>query len=154
MTFLAKVKPLERANLLQSMAEDVLTLIRQFEDDARVSSMQSFHCLKTLLKEQCVITPSNDGVSVEMIELKNPKEVPSDSLQNPSDPDAGYSGHKGKGYQVQICETFQPEDSEYKHLSLILHAKTESAAIHASYAVKPATPDLKEKGAEPWGNVG
>jgi hypothetical protein len=28
-------------------------------------------------------------------------QIGSDSLQNPSDPDATYSGHKGQGYQVQ-----------------------------------------------------
>jgi hypothetical protein len=39
------------------------------------------------------------------VELKNPKEIVSDSLQNPSDPDATYSGHKGQGYQVQVMET-------------------------------------------------
>ena len=46
------------------------------------------------------------------IEVKPPKEVPSDSLQIPSDPDAGYSGHKGQGYQVQILETYSREAPE------------------------------------------
>jgi len=32
-----------------------------------------------------------------VLEVKSPKEVSSASLQNPSDPDAGYSGHKGQG---------------------------------------------------------
>ena len=36
--------------------------------------------------------------------LKDPKKVASTSLQNPSDPDATF-GHKGKGYQFQLCET-------------------------------------------------
>jgi hypothetical protein len=33
--------------------------------------------------------------------VKPNKEVPSDSLQNPSDPDAGYCGHKGKGIRCR-----------------------------------------------------
>ncbi|MCI5221954.1 MAG: hypothetical protein D3924_04620 [Candidatus Electrothrix sp. AR4] len=44
-------------------------------------------------------------------------------LQNPSDPDTGYSGHKGKGCQVQIAETYnEEEDSE--NLSLITYVYT------------------------------
>ena len=31
-------------------------------------------------------------------------------MQNPSDPDATYDGHKGRGYQVQISETCHPEN--------------------------------------------
>ena len=33
-----------------------------------------------------------------------PKEIASSSLQNHSDPDAGYDAHKGQGYQVQVME--------------------------------------------------
>ena len=33
-----------------------------------------------------------------------------DCMQNPSDPDATYDGHKGPGYQVQIAETCGPEN--------------------------------------------
>ncbi|MCP4010146.1 MAG: hypothetical protein GY726_11605, partial [Proteobacteria bacterium] len=40
------------------------------------------------------------------VKIKKPKEIPSDSLQNPSDPDATYSGHKGQGYQVQVMVTY------------------------------------------------
>jgi len=50
----------------------------------------------------------NDG----QFAVKPNKEVPSDSLQNPSDPDAGYCGHKGKGYQVQVMETYSPDKSQ------------------------------------------
>jgi hypothetical protein len=31
-------------------------------------------------------------------------------MQNPSDPDATYDGHKGSGYQAQIAETCNPEN--------------------------------------------
>jgi hypothetical protein len=40
------------------------------------------------------------------VSIKANKEVPSDSLQNPSDPDASYDGHKGQGYQMQVAETY------------------------------------------------
>ena len=37
--------------------------------------------------------------------MKDPKQVSADSLQSPHDPDVTYSGHKGKGYEVQVAET-------------------------------------------------
>jgi hypothetical protein len=47
-----------------------------------------------VLHDHCNLTPDKDSP----LELKTPKQIGSDSLQNPSDPDAGYSGHKGQGY--------------------------------------------------------
>ena len=35
-------------------------------------------------------------------------------LQNPSDTDAGYSGHKGPGHQVQIAQALPPRDADGK----------------------------------------
>ena len=37
----------------------------------------------------------SDSAKYNPVELKKPKEIASDSLQNPSDPDATYGGHKG-----------------------------------------------------------
>ena len=44
------------------------------------------------------------------VKLKDPKKVGSDSMQTPHDPDVTYSGHKGKGYEVQVTETCDPEN--------------------------------------------
>ena len=60
------------------------------------------------------------------IEVKAPKQVRSGSLQNPSDPDAAHSGHKGQGYQVQIMETYSEHESVAKdpgQLNLITYLK-------------------------------
>ena len=35
------------------------------------------------------------------VALREPKEVRSSSMQTPHDPAVTYSGHKGKGYEVQ-----------------------------------------------------
>jgi hypothetical protein len=150
------VKPTERAALLKSMAVDIWELIKMFDNNDRVLEMQSFRSLKRLFSEQCKVIPPTEGNSEEKVELKPPKEVPADSLQNPSDPDAGYDAHKPTGrYQAQIVETFDPADSNEdaegdhkKSLSLILHVNTESAAKHDSHAVKPAIDDMLAKGLE------
>ena len=43
--------------------------------------------------------------------MKDPKQVSADSLQSPHDPDVTYSGHKGKGYEVQVAETCHEENA-------------------------------------------
>jgi hypothetical protein len=42
----------------------------------------------------------SDTASEPKVEMRPAKEISSDSLQNPSDPEAAYSGHKGQGYHV------------------------------------------------------
>ena len=45
------------------------------------------------------------------VALKDPKQVSADSLQSPHDPDVTYSGHKGKGYEVQVAETCHEQNA-------------------------------------------
>jgi IS5 family transposase len=146
-------KPAERKRLLKSAANDLLTLVRMFENDDAVSGMEYFGNLTRILEEQCVVTPASDESSEEKVELKEPKEVPSDSLQNPSDPDVSYSGHKGVGIQAQIAETFSPAkedgDETTKNLELILATKAEGAHKHDSEALKETVDALEAKGVTP-----
>jgi hypothetical protein len=82
------------------------------------------------------------------VEVKKPKEVASDSLQNPSDPDATYSGHKGQGYQVQVMETYtDTEDKEVKSktLNLITHVEVEKACDSDAQALLPAIESTKKR---------
>jgi hypothetical protein len=85
--------------------------------------MTSFKLLVRLFKEQCIVE-EHDGEKIPV--AKPNKDVPSDSLQNPSDPDAGYCGHKGQGFQVQLMETYHPDSSE-DSFSLITHVDVEPA---------------------------
>ena len=140
------VKPSETTKTLQNLAEDLLTLVRCFRDDSKVTSMSCYKLLVRLLEEQCIVGNDEDGG--EKITIKPNQEVPSDSLQNPSDPDATYDGHKGKGYQVQIAETYSTED-EAPALSLITHVAVESAHQHDSKALIPAIEGTKELGFAP-----
>ena len=56
-----------------------------------MAAMYSYKMLERVLKEQCNLIDDKDNP----LELKVPKEIVSDSLQNPSAPEATYSGHKG-----------------------------------------------------------
>ena len=82
-------------------------LVSTFETDIEVSKLKSFEVLVRLFEEQCeVVEKDNDegdgdakgGKSKVVLraQVVEPKEVSSDSLQSPYDPDATY-GHKGKG---------------------------------------------------------
>jgi len=60
-------------------------------------------------------------------------------MQNPSDPDATYDGHKGPGYQVQLSETCNPENE----VQLITCAIPQTACEPDSEAVEPVLDDLE-----------
>ncbi|HLE17708.1 MAG TPA: hypothetical protein VI728_05415, partial [Syntrophales bacterium] len=75
------------------------------------------------------------------VTVKEPKEILSSSLQNPSDPDAGYDAHKGQGYQVQVMETYcdSPDEAiREKTLNLITHVEVEPAHVSDVHALIPA----------------
>ena len=101
--------------------------------------------LERVLKEQCNL--SDDGKAVT---VRKPKEIPSDSLQNPSDPDATYSGHKGQGYQVQVMETYcKDEKVKEQTLNLITHIEVEPACNSDANALIPALKSTQERGLDP-----
>jgi len=141
----AMVKPSDSSRTLDRLADDVFSLTQRcFASVSRVHDMSSFKLLNRLFKEQCVVE-EGDGAAENKAVARPNKEVPSDSLQNPSDPDAGYSNHKGQGYQVQVVENYSVNDDENAQLSLITHLAVESADQHDANALLPAIEDLKNR---------
>jgi len=141
----AMVKPSESAKTLKSVSADLFDLVEQFKDHPEVKAMHSYKLLERVLKEQCNV--SDDGKAVN---IRKPKEIPSDSLQNPSDPDATYSGHKGQGYQVQVMETYcKDEKVKEQTLNLITHIEVEPAHKSDVNALIPAIESSKERGLSP-----
>ena len=141
------VKPSESSKTLASVSADLFDLVVQFKDHPEVKGMHSYKLLERVMKEQCNVNVSNNKNPVE---VKGPKEIPSDSLQNPSDPDATYSGHKGQGYQVQVMETYcKDEERKEKSLNLITHVHVEPAHESDANALIPAIESSKERGFAP-----
>jgi hypothetical protein len=134
------VKPSESTKTLQSLGDDLFFFIEQYKENTDITSMSSYKLLLRLLKEQCIME-ENARVSI-----KPNRDVPSDSLQNPSDPDATYDGHKGKGYQVQIMETYAPDK---KGFSLITHVAVEKAHISDANALIPAIEETEKRDLKP-----
>ena len=101
-------------------ARDLYRLVDGFRGTA-AAQLEEYRLLERLLREQCVVGNKRDGRPGEgdddagegavPITLRDPKEVRSDSLQSPHDPEATYSGHKGKGYEVQVAETCHAENA-------------------------------------------
>lgn len=144
----AGVKPSETSKTLNQLAEDTFFLIERFALTDTINNMSSYKLLVRLFKEQCTIEDDIENSGEKIVIAKPNKDVASDSLQNPSDPDAGYSGHKGKGYQVQVMETYST-DSDEKQLSLITHIQIESADKSDANALLPAVQSTTERTMSP-----
>ena len=145
------VKPSESGKTLEMVARDLFSLVRRFREDKKVNSLHSYNALVRVLKDQCLMTEEQDDQPAG-VEVKSPKEVSSASLQNPSDPDAGYSGHKGQGYHAQVMETYcDSEDGQIKErtLNLITHVEVEPAHVSDAHALIPALESAKERGLAP-----
>ena len=140
----ARVKPSESRKILGDVSRDLFDLVQQFRGYSEITEMYSYKQLERVLKEQCNLTEDKDSP----VELKAPKQIPSDSLQNPSDPDATYSGHKGQGYQVQIQETFSDQNKE-KSLRLITYVEVEPAHNSDANALIPAIESTEEQNLKP-----
>ncbi len=154
-SYFGQIKPSESERNMATLANDMYLLISTFSTETIVSNMTSFKLLLRVFSEHCY-------VENEQVVVKSSKEVSSDSVQNPSDPDSGYDGHKGQGFQTQIMETYsskeeKKDDSKTDNgneetnenkpkLNLITYSETESAAKHDSHALKPALENLQERG--------
>jgi hypothetical protein len=140
----SRVKPSESRKTLTEVSKELFNLYVQFKDQSEVADMYSFKMLVRVLHEQCNLTDDADNP----VEVKQPKDIRSDSLQNPSDPDATYSGHKGQGYQVQIMETYSTDDEE-DALRLITHVEVEQAHQSDANALIPAIESAEANGLKP-----
>ena len=137
------VKPTASTRTLQEVGDDCFFLVERFKDHQAVSAMASYKLLVRLFGEQCIVEKTEDTTAVV---IKQNKEVSSDSLQNPSDPDAGYCGHKGQGYQMQVQEAYSPDKSQP---NLITHVKVEAAHESDANALIPAIEETAKRDLAP-----
>jgi len=149
-SYFGQIRPSDSERTLQDLGEEMYSLILSFESEDRVSHMSTFKLLQQVFSDHC-------HVENNQVQIKPSKKVSSSSVQNPSDPDAGYDAHKGQGFQTQILETYsteedrenQTENNENKDkpiLDLILHVNTESADKHDSHAIESAIEDVQQRG--------
>jgi len=139
---------------LKVVARDTGRLIGRFEKDKAVTKTEGWKLLKRLFEEQCEVKsepqePGKDdddhGEGAVPVELKEAKKVGSDSLQTPHDPDVTYSGHKGKGFSVQVTETCSTEND----VEMITDVKVTPAREDDAKETIPVVERLAEAGHKP-----
>jgi len=138
---------------LSVCARDVYRLHEHFRGTA-AAKLGEYLLLERLLEEQCELVsqkvkPRDDdddaGEGGVPVETKEPKEVGSDSLQTPHDPDVTYSGHKGKGYEVQVTETCHAENV----VELITHVELTESCKSDTDATLAMIEELQARGQQP-----
>jgi hypothetical protein len=127
-----------RARARQVAAEDLLVLVNRFADEEAVTGRTTYQAMCRVLHEQCIVSEDKTVVEVKAA-------TGGDVMQNPSDPDATYDGHKGPGYQVQIAETCgQDNDAQ-----LITAVQVEPAHQSDQNAFEPMLDQLDQQGRKP-----
>ena len=138
---------------LKVCARDVYRLHRRFAGTA-AAQLEGYGLLARLLEQQCTVVSSDQGPGDDEddggegpvpVLLKDPSQINSDTLQSPHDPDATYSGHKGKGYEVQVCETC----SASNEVEVITHVEVTEACASDQQATLPVLDAVTERGHQP-----
>ena len=121
----------KRQRSRQQAAEDLLWVIEHFADQPTMTSRQSYKALLTIFSQQCEVVEGKVTVR---------DKTGGNCMQNPSDPEATYDGHKGPGYQVQITETCGAENE----VQLITAALPQTACEPDEGALVPMLDQLKK----------
>jgi len=144
----------ETRRRLAVCARDVWRLVDRFRGDGDVQKLEAYGLLERLLGDQCDVVeapvPGEEGDADisepgAPVTVKEPKEVRPDSLQTPHDPDVTYSGHKGKGYEVQIAETHGNENLP----EIITHVEVTRSCDSDDQATIPTVEALAERKIQP-----
>jgi hypothetical protein len=118
-----------RKQLRQQVAEDMHFIVRHFGSNSEHNGKDTYKAVERIFYEQCDV--HEESVSVK-------RKTGGHVMQNPSDPDATYDGHKGPGYQAQIAETCNPENE----VQLITSVIAQTAAESDANAVEDVIDDL------------
>ena len=119
-----------RRLLRQQVAEDMHFIIRHFSGNENHNNKDTYKAVERIFYEQCEV--HEDKVTIK-------KKTGGKVMQNPSDADATYDGHKGSGYQVQLSETCNADND----VQLITSAIAQTAVESDSNAVEGVLEDLK-----------
>ena len=125
-----------RTRSRQQVAEDLLLVIERFADRESIRGRTSYTSLVQIFRQQCEVV---EGRVVVLAKTGG------DVIQNPSDLDATYDGHKGQGDQVQLSETCSAEND----VQLITGVIPETACASDSQAVRPMLGQLAANGLTP-----
>lgn len=150
----ADARRAEGKRRLEVVARDVGRLVAGFEKHKTISKTEEWKLLKRLFDEQGIVAekphdpgPDDDdhGDGATAVEVKPAADVSSDSLQTPHDAEVTYSGHKGKGYAVQVAESCGNGDKP----EMITHVEGTRACDSDAKATVPVVEALESVGQKP-----
>ena len=138
--YFADVKSSRAKRRLAKCARHLFDLVDRFQGHQETTRMKSYQLMARLLEEQCHISEDD----TQKVLLKKPGEIPADSLQSPSDPDATY-GRKGKGYKASLTETCEKQNP----FQVITDVAVDSAHASDQHDVEPTIERLEAAGHKP-----
>lgn len=134
---------------IQQSAEDLHFLIEHFSGNPNLNGRSTWQALIRVFQDQCELKPAQGRRGKPVILLKEKAKDPdgksSNVLQNPSDPEAGYDGHKGPGYQLQLAQSYGEENE----VNLITACLPQSAAESDSASLIPVLESQAGHGLQP-----
>lgn len=134
---------------IQQTAGDLHFLIEHFSGNPHLNGRRTWQALIRVFQDQCELKPAQGrrGKPIVLIreKAKDPEGKSSNVLQNPSDPDAGYDGHKGPGYQLQLAQSYGEENE----VNLITACLPQSAAESDSASLIPVIESQTEHELQP-----
>ena len=148
----ANTAPSVSKRRLGEAGQDLLALVLQFRDTA-AAKLFSFAILERVLRDQFEIVDDEYGDrDATRAAIRDPKDVPCDTVGNPADPDASYNAHKGQGYMAQIVETYCEDVSNEAVAAtpdLITHVEVHKMTVHDGHRLADALDDLSERALTP-----
>jgi hypothetical protein len=140
--------PQPREEALAQVAADLAFLLTHFAGEPAHAARPSYRALTRLFAEHCEVKEGRTVVRPQSVDAQGGS---SRCLQNPSDPDAGYSGHKGAGHQVQIAQTLPPRDAKGRREGpgLVTGCVPQSAAVRDSEALAEVLAQQQRTGLTP-----
>jgi hypothetical protein len=141
-------QPQPREQALQQVAEDMAFLVERFVAEEGCQNWSSFLALQRLLREHCAVRENKVVVRAQSRDAQGGSV---ECLQNPSDPDAGYSGHKGPGHQTQLAQMLPPRDEngQIEGPGLVTACLPQSAAVRDNEALEAVLQQQKQGGLLP-----
>ena len=116
---------------IQEVAEDIAELISRFGEDENIIGRSSYKALARAFTEHCEV--GVETIAIVLPKATDEKGQSAGVMQNPSDVDAGYDGHKGPGYQVQLSQAY---DTEEEGPGIITACVPQSAAVSDSASLE------------------
>ncbi len=146
-------KAQSKAEVIARIGRDMSTLVERFEEQKPIGEMRSYQDLKRLFEEHFEEDegkPKSGGDEGPKARRssKDAQGGSTRTLQNPSDPDAGYDGKKGSGYQAQITQALPPvdEDGQQEGPGLITGLVAQSAAVRDNEALPEVLEQQEQSG--------